>query len=460
MKKFVGRKSELVALEREYKRDNGFVVIYGRRRVGKTTLIREFIKNKNAMYFLATEQLETENRKAFLRILAGFTGQSYLENAVFPNWESVFEVLSQFKPDKKKILVIDEFQYLVSTNKAFPSIFQRVWDTILTNKNVMVILCGSLISMMKKEVLSYSSPLYGRRTAQIRLAPFNFYELYGFFPEKSFEDMVKLYSVTGGVPKYVELFDNKLSLMDNSRNEIFSKQGFLFEEPMFLLEKEVTETISYFSIIKAIAAGNHKLGAIAGALGLKTTQITQYLKTLIELELIEKRLPVTENNPEKSKLGLYYIKDNFIEFWFKFAAPYKSELEIENTKAALKKMDAHFVDSHVSFVFEDVSVETLRKLMPDDIQRAGRYWDNKNEIDICALRDDGGYILGECKFHDKPIDADVYFDLQKKLQNIPVFNKKELTFVIFSKSGFTKRLLEISEENSSLLLVDNGQIVK
>ena len=459
MKDFIGRKSELEALEREYERANGFVVIYGRRRVGKTTLIKEFVKNKNALYFLAAEQLETENRKAFLRVLADFTGQSYLENAVFSDWESVFEVLAQFKPDEKKVLVIDEFQYLVSVNKAFPSVFQRIWDTILVNKNIMVILCGSLISMMQKQVLSYNSPLYGRRTAQIRLAPLKFYELYEFYPTKTFEEMIRLYSVTGGVPKYIELFDNKLSLADNIRNEIFSKQGFLFEEPTFLLEKEVSETVSYFSIIKTIAAGNHKMGAIAGALGLKTTQITQYLKTLTELEIIEKRLPVTENNPEKSKLGLYYIKDNFIEFWFKFAAPYRSELEIDNINAALKKMETNFTDSHVSFVFEEVSIETLRKLFSDNIQRAGKYWDNKHEIDVCALMDDGGYMIGECKYHDKPVDADAYFDLQKKVQDIQAFAGAEITFVIFSKSGFTNRILELSEKTSSLLLVNNGEIV-
>ena len=463
MHTFIGRKSELKALEKEYERKSSFVVIYGRRRVGKTTLIKEFIKDKKALYYLAAKEMESENLKSFSKALAGFTGQGYFENIRFSDWESAICAFCDYKPTEKKVLIIDEFQYLAEVNPGFVSVFQRIWDEVLSKSNTMVIICGSLISMMLKEVLSYSSPLYGRRTAQIRLSPLKFYEMKEHFCDMCFEELVKLYSIAGGVPKYIELLVNRHSIDENVENEVFSKQGFLFEEPTFLLEKEVKETVSYFSIIKVIAAGHHKLGNIAGALELKTSQITPYLKTLMDLDIIEKQLPVTEKNPEKSKMGLYYIKDHFIEFWVKFVSPYKSELEIENMAPALKRYHENFVDTHESYVFEEISRETIRNLcmngtIPFDLQKIGRFWNNNTEIDVCVLSDDGQKVLlGECKFHEQPIDAEVYFELQKKAETIEVFKDKNIVYAIFSKSGFTERLRELAKGNPALFLIDNGE---
>lgn len=465
MTAFIGRKSELEALNREYKRDNGFVVIYGRRRVGKTTLIKEFIKDKDALYFLATEQIESENIKSFVESFAGFSGQDYLSDVGFKRWESIFEAFAAYKPNEKKVLVIDEFQYLISINPAFASVFQKIWDTILTDKNIMVILCGSLISMMLNQVLAYKSPLYGRRTAQIRLSPLRFYELKEYYKNMQFDEFVKLYSVTNGVPKYFELFNNRLPLIDNIKNEIFRKQGFLYEEPTFLLEKEVKDTVSYFSIIKTIALGNHKLGAISTALELKGTQITPYLKTLMDLDIIEKRVPITEKNPEKSRKGLYYIKDNFIEFWFKLVAPFKSELEIENMKTALNKLKGNFIDNHVSFVFEEISKDTLRKLCAEekivfDFSKIGSYWDGQRQIDICAIDEENKIcLLGECKFLEKPVSADIYFELLKKAEQIAELKNFSIAYAVFSKSGFDKRLIDIAADNKNLYLINEDECI-
>ncbi len=209
MKKFIGREPELKKLEKEYGRDSSFLVVYGRRRVGKTTLIKEFIKDKEALYFLASTEMEVLNRNRFLQSLAAFTGKEHLKNSNYDNWYDVFKLFLDHKPGEKKILVIDEFQYLVNSNEAFTSIFQNVWDEMLKNSNIMVILCGSYISMMTSQVLAYSSPLYGRRTAQIKLNPLGFREVSDYFGDRSFKSMVDLYSVTGGVPKYLEFFDNE-----------------------------------------------------------------------------------------------------------------------------------------------------------------------------------------------------------------------------------------------------------
>lgn len=464
MKKFIGRESELRTLDREFNRGSGFVVIYGRRRVGKTTLIKEFIKNKDAMYFLATEELEIGNMKRFTNTLAEYMKQDYLKNASFSDWEDLFKIFAAYKPNVKKVLVIDEFQYLVNVNSAFATIFQRIWDEILKDKNVMVILCGSLISMMMK-VLSYGSPLYGRRTAQIRLSPLKFTDIMKSNTNKSFEQLVEVYSVTGGVPKYFDFFDNDEPLIENIEREVLQKGGFLYEEPVFLLEKEVKELVSYFSIMKNIAAGNHKVSQLAGILEMPSNALSPYLKTLMDLDLVEKRIPVTEKQPEKSRKGLYFVNDHFIEFWFRFVYAYKGELELENTEYVLGKIKKSFIEKHVSFVYEDVCRELLSMLCSEGKinfipSKIGSYWGPNIEIDIVALDEERKKVLlGECKYHTQPVDADVFFELKGKAEKIVELSEYKKTFILFSKSGFSDRLKELAEQNSNVILVNKDSIV-
>lgn len=463
--KFIGRIDELAALEREYKRESGFVVIYGRRRVGKTTLIKQFIKDKKALYFLTSQESSKQNMGSLTAKIARFTGKAYLENARLENWEQVFRMFAEYEPEQKKILIIDEFQYLVKADPAFPSIFQNAWDEILKDHNVMVILCGSHISMMTSSVLSHSSPLYGRRTAQIRLRPLRFTEFSMAFENVSFEERVKIYSVTGGVPKYIEFFDNDETLEKNIVENVLDRSGFLSEEPSFLLNNEVKETSSYFSILKAISMGNHRISDIATVLEQKTNELSPYLATLIELFLLEKRVPITENNPEKSRKGLYYINDNFIEFWFKFVYPYKGELELDNIEFVTEKLRSNFIDNHVSFVFEQVSRELLVDMCRNgkidfNISRIGSYWNSNTEIDVVAIDEQNKCLLaGECKFYEKSVGMRVYSELLKKCGSISEFKNYEVVHAIFSKSGFDKRLEETARECDGLILINGENLV-
>ncbi|MGD8401263.1 MAG: ATP-binding protein [Bacillota bacterium] len=464
---FIGREPQLQTLERQYRRDSGFVVIYGRRRVGKTTLIKEFIKDKKALYFLATKQLENGNIKNFSRVLAEFTGQDYLQDANFSDWEAAFRAFASFAPEQKKVLVIDEFQDLAEINPAFSSIFQRVWDEVLQNKQIMVIICGSLISMMLTQALSHQSPLYGRRTAQIRLGPLKFTELWEHNQgKKTFEQMVETYAVTGGVPKYYEFFANDLPLFENIEQEILKKDGFLYEEPVFLLEKEVREPISYFSIIKCIATGNHKLSQIAANLEMPANRLSPYLKTLIDLNLVEKRVPVTESQPEKSRKGLYYICDHFIEFWFKFVYNYQGELELDNTGYILRKLKRNFIDNHVAHVYEDVCRDLLLQLSQTGaidftVSKIGSYWGPHVEFDLVALDEERRQaILGECKYRLQPVDVDVLCALEEKAANIPELQTYSQRYLLFSKSGYTERLLKIAAGRDQVVLVNRTEIMR
>lgn len=463
--KSIGRKDELLALQNEYERESSFVVIYGRRRVGKTTLIKEFIKDKKALYFLATEEIEQQNMRRFANSVATFTKQDFIKNATFTDWEDLFKLFIQLGTGEKKILVIDEFQYLVSVNPAFPSIFQRIWDEYLQPSGTMVILCGSLIRMMTTHVLAYSSPLYGRRTAQIRLLPLRFSELRIELPELRFADLVQLYAVSGGVPKYLDFFANNKNLWTNIEQVILSKSGFLYEEPLFLLDREVREPVNYFSIIKCIAAGNRKPSQMGAVLEKTAQELAPYLSTLCQLGLIEKRVPVTEKNPARSRKGLYYITDHFLEFWFKFVYPYKSELELERRTPVLAKLRNNFIDNHVSFVYEDICRDLLVQLCAKrqiefSLSKVGSYWDNDCQIDVVAMdQENNRVIIGECKYHEKPVDADVYFSLQTKGAKIPEFAKQTLFYAVFSQSGFTERMLNLAQTNERLLLINEDTLV-
>lgn len=469
---FIGRTSELATLNAELERGSGFVVIYGRRRVGKTTLIKEFIKDKRAFYFLATTESEAQSMKRFAGVLSRTTKKPMLSKVTFTDWLDLFQVVADDHPDEKKVLVIDEFPYLVKTNPDFPSILQNAWDEVLKDHNVMLVLCGSLISMMKKHALAYDSPLYGRRTAQIRLMPLQFTDVYAA-QNLSFEQAVEQYAITGGVPKYMEFFQTDEPLVEQIRRVVLSKNGFLYEEPDFLLNEEVQTPINYFSVLKAISDGNHKLSKIGMTMEQDTSAITPYLKTLIDLGFVIKNVPITEKNPERSRKSLYYVSDNFIRFWFRYVYPFKGELELDNQQIVLDEMGKDFKQKFVAFAYESICrnifAELCRKGQIDFApSRIGSYWRNDNEgdteIDVAAVdHQHKRLFLGECKYHAKPVDVAVYSALQEKGQSkelTAAFKGYEIVYGLFSKSGFTDRLVEMAAENSNLILIQEDAVYK
>ncbi|MEW6624752.1 MAG: ATP-binding protein [Bacillota bacterium] len=467
-KMFVNREKELSFLEGEFKKEGAsLVIIYGRRRIGKTSLIKKFIEQKAALYFLATEESERENIASLQNILADYTGNNLLRSGANFSWDDLFITFRDYKRNEKKILIIDEFQYLGKANSSFPSVFQRIWDERLKDTNIMVILCGSLIHMMESQTLAYSSPLYGRRTGQIKLTQVPFLHYKEFFKDKDKdkdkdkEELIEYYAVTGGVPKYIEAFQDLGDVYIGITKNILSKQSYLYEEPIFLLGKEVSEIGSYFSIIKTIAQGNHKLGNIAKVLGVSQTNLTKYLNTLINLDLIERQVPITERNLEKSKKGLYFLKDNFIEFWFKFVYPYRSYIEMEHIEHVVEKIKSNFIDNHVSHIYEKVCMEKIWQLNYENrfffkVLKMGKWWDNREEIDIVGFNEDSKEIFFcECKYHNKPVDVDVYYQLNEKVKKVDWHNKtRKEYFVICSKSGFSEKLVSIADIQKNLLLLN------
>lgn len=463
MKHFVDREQEMETLQSEYEKDgSALVVLYGRRRVGKTTLISEFIKDKNALFFLASEESEAQNRSLLKEKVAEFINSDLLRSAEVKSWDVLFQSIMDTPFESKPVIVLDEFQYLGKANPAFSSIFQRIWEEILKDKSVMVILCGSLISMMESQTLAYGSPLYGRRTAQIRLKQIPFAYYHEFFPGKSHRELIEMYAVTGGVPKYIELFSESGDIYSAIRKCVLNRSGYLYDEPHFLLQQEVTEVGSYFSIMRAIAAGNSKLSAISAVLEIKATSLTKYLKTLIDLDILEREVPITEENPERSKKGLYKIKDNYLRFWFAFVYPNMSFIESGHSEIVMNKIKKSLVRNHIAFVYEDVCKERMWELNAEDrwpfnFTKLGRYWDARTEIDIAAIDPEGkNLILGECKYWQEPVDVDVLRNLEAKTDAVDwERNNRKVWYVLFSVSGFTDELTALAAVREDVLLCDD-----
>ncbi len=453
--KFINREKELDFLNQIWlDKKPHLIIVYGKRRVGKTELLKQFIKKKKAVYFLADKRSSKDQLKELGRIMGGYFNDWLLAKNGFSEWLDVFLYLKE-KVNNRFIFVIDEFSYLLEVEKNISFIFQKGWDEYLKEKNIILILCGSSISMMEKETLDYRSPLYGRRTGQIFLKPLTFYQSWQFFPKKNLNDFLSIYSITGGMPSYLLQIDDKLSIVDNVKENIFKRTAFLYNEVEFFLKNELREVKNYLSILKAIAFGKRKFGEIGNDVGLQKNILIKYLTILTNLQLVEKEIHVTEKFPQKSKKGLYKISDNFFRFWFQFVFPYKTELEIENFNEPLKNFKRKF-NILKALVYEEIALEILlknqEKIFP--FERVGKWWEKEENIDIVGLNEEKkAIIFGEVKWSDRLMDIDVYYHLKEKSKFVDwQKGKRRERFIFFNKTGFTKRFLELAKKEKTFLV--------
>ena len=455
---FVNREHELNHLEEEYRKNRpAFIVIYGRRRIGKTTLIEEFGKDKpDFIYYLADQQTTTQQIDSFKQQIYEYTHDDFLIKTQFDNWDHFFSYLSKTLPqDKRLVLAIDEITYLIKSDPAFPSILQKYWDTFFSKTSICLIVCGSLVGMMLRDVLNYDSPLYGRRTSQIHLKPFNFRHASLLLKEFRIEDRVLLYSIIGGVAKYLLLIEEP-DVRDFIQKKIISKEGFFYQESIFLLSQEFKNPNVYLSILKAVALGHTKLNDISNFVGIEGKKITRYLDVLQEIGVVVRQVPPTED-PLRFRKGVYHIEDNFLNFWFRFVMPNRSKIEMRDTDDLLDSiMEA--ISGYASRTFENISMEFLQEVAAEGrlgarFTRWGRWWDRENEIDVMALDNDSHDILFcECKWQNRKIGVDVIGRLLDKAPLVKWFNgaRKE-HYVVVSKAGFTEKAVAFAKDKGVLL---------
>lgn len=450
---FINRGKELGFLEGKYKDQRPqFVVLWGKRRVGKTELVKRFIKDKPHIYFLAESTHEKEQLKRFSALVGEFFKEPLLLTRGFDTWEESFRYIKE--KNKRLVLAIDEFPYLIQSNSGIPSLFQKAWDEYWSKGNTYLILLGSSVGMMETEVLGYKSPLYGRRTGQWKIQPMSFSEITKFRQTKSFEDKMLHYSVAGGIPAYWLQFSGKKDFYHNLKDHVLKKGEMLYDEVEFLLREELREPRYYFSLLQAIAQGKRKLSEIMNATGISQPVANKYLGVLSDLGIVEREVPVTEAKPLKSKKGLYRIKDEFFQFWFGYVFPRRGDIEMDrqdNVLQAIKQGIQH----HLALTYEKIALSVLWEnanlLFPFD--KLGRWWDKNEEIDIVGFNKELNAILFvEVKWSEKQVGTNILNELKAKAEKVQWGNSKTSKhYALFSRKGYTSEMLKVAKREKVLL---------
>lgn len=460
---FIGRDRELRTLNNLYSSDKfEFAVIYGRRRVGKTALINKFIENKRAIYFMGVESNAKQNLENLSKSILEFNTGISAETS-FASFQAALEYVFQLAEKERIIFVLDEFPYVARASKSLSSTIQLLIDKYKDHSKLMLILCGSSMSYMEDHVLAYKAPLYGRRTAQIKLLPFDFEESCRYLSEMSEEDKALAYGMVGGTPQYLLQINDKLNIEENVKNTFLNSASFLYEEPTNLLKQEVREPAIYTAIISAIATGSSRLSEISSKVGENTNVCTSYLKNLISLGIVQKETPYGEKASRKT---IYSIADNMFRFWYRFVSENNSMIARGAEDLVYKRIQPYFTE-YMGKVFEDISAQYLWKLLlsgkaPVEFSSLGRWWGNdpaaksQTEIDIMGEQDKNTALFGECKWTNEKVDVSV---LETLVYRSNLFPYKKTQLYLFSKSGFTKSCIERAAELGNVSLVTYQNIL-
>lgn len=460
---FIGRERELDSLNRLYQTGKfEFIVLYGRRRVGKTALINHFMEDKPAIYFMGVESNAKQNLENFSASILEYAGGIKSTETSFLSFQAALDAVFQLSMNKRIILAIDEYPYVAKSSKSFASTLQLLIDKYRDSSKLMLILCGSSMSYMEDHVLAYKAPLYGRRTAQMKLQPFTFEETCRCFKNFSPEEKALAYGIVGGTPQYLLLLNDRLSIEENIKNIYLNPTSFLFEEPVNLLKQEVREPSIYTAIITAIAAGASRMSEISTKVGEDTNVCSVYLKNLISLGIVQKEEPYGE---KASKKGIYSIGDNMFRFWYRFVLENTSLIVRGAVDLVYKRIEPYLSD-YMGKVFEEICRQYLWKMLlsgksPVEFSSLGRWWGNdpvrkcQAEIDIVGEQDKTAALFAECKWTNEKVDLPI---LETLVERSGLFSHEHKHLFLFSKGGFTKGCEEKAKELRNVSLVTFDEI--
>lgn len=460
---FIGRNTELKTLDKLYRSNKfEFAVIYGRRRVGKTALINEFSKDKDTIFFTGVETNAKQNLENFSRCIMEYqTG--FAVDSSFASFQAALEYVFQLAQKKRLVLVIDEYPYVARASKSFASTLQLLIDKNKDSSKLFLILCGSSMSYMEDNVLAYKAPLYGRRTAQLKIQPFDFFESCRYFENFSGEDKALAYGIMGGTPQYLMQLDDRLSIEDNIKNTHLNPASSIFEEPNNLLKQEVREPAIYNAVITAIATGASKMSEISGKIDEDTSVCATYIKNLISLGIVKKEMPYGEKSGRKT---IYSIEDNMFRFWYRFVPENTSLISRGAADLAYSRI-APELSAYMGGVFEEICKQYLWRLLlagkcAVSFTELGRWWGTnpktrtQEEIDIMGTDKDSA-LFGECKWTNDKVDLGV---LETLVERSSLFHFKRTHFYLFSKSGFTKGCIDRAAELGNVSLVSYGDMLR
>ncbi|MDY2593509.1 MAG: ATP-binding protein [Oliverpabstia sp.] len=463
---FIGREKELTDLDELYAQNRfQLFVLYGRRRVGKTTLLNEFCKDKDSIFYSAEQSNNKLNLEKFSELVFNFFNERNLEP--FSSWTNALSYIDEHQKNKRIVLVIDEFPYLVKKNKALLSELQHLIDHRLGNGNLFMVLCGSYMGFMEKEVLGSKSPLFGRRTGQLHMKPFNYQTSIKFLNRFTDEEKLKLYGAFGGTPLYLQQIESDETFEENIKRAFLKNTSYLYEEPLLLLRQEVQEPGVYSAIIEAIAGGYTKANEISTKIGEDAAKCLKYIKTLCELGILYKETPFGEK--ESSRKTLYGISDFMFRFWYRYVFTNRTLIETGAKEAVWMKRIEPDYNNYMGLVFEKIcmdylNVQNAKGQLPILFTSIGRWWGTnpatRNQVEIDLIANDGkDYLIGECKWRNEKLDLAVLQDLKQKA-DIFSRNRTHTWFVLFSKSGFTQAVVEEAEKNDNIILVSIDKLME
>jgi AAA+ ATPase superfamily predicted ATPase len=425
MADFRGRKAEARALEAAWRDTaSAFIPVYGRRRVGKSELIVRFMSGKGGIYYVGKRAPGDSQIQEFLETAARALNEPLLAQARVNGWREALELVVKRWPGKQKlILALDEFQWMAEAAPELPSVIQELWDRQWAKSGrVMLILCGSYLGFMEREVLGKKSPLFGRRTAQMLLRPFDYLEAAEFHPNYSAADRARVYAICGGIPMYLLAFDGRQSVEQNISNRILDDLAVLAREPEFLLREELRDLIPYHAILMALAQGATAPAQLSGATGIDGRGLSYYLQNLMELGYVQRRLPLSGGRASPRAVR-YALEDPFLRFWFRFVFPHQSVLRLLGPERGFAEIIKPEIEAYYGRCFERLCREALPLLYRKEGVRAafeiGEYWGKEVQIDVVGVRQDGWIDLGECKWGDVSSMAALDAELEAKVERYP-----------------------------------------
>lgn len=462
---FIGRKRELDDLNQRYENSKfEFAIMYGRRRVGKTTLINEFVKDKEVIFYTGIEGNEKENLEGLSKSIYSLSQDFADTSSSFSSFQDALETAFRIAEKRRIIFVIDEYPYIAGSYKALSSILQILIDRNKDTSKMFLILCGSSLSFMENQVLGYKSPLFGRRTCQYKIMPFDFFEIKDYYNKFSNIDLAVIYGITGGIPLYMSLMNDNLSVEENIKANFLVPNTYLFEEPTNLIKQECRDPTQYNSIIKAIATGSSRMSEICTKTGLDTGLATSYLYKLMSLGIVKKEMPLGTDSSRKT---IYVLEDSMFHFWYRFIPDNLAIINRGLTDIAYKKI-APQITSFMGGVFEEICKQHLWELNKQGkaaitFTDLGRWWGNdpKNkceiEIDIIGIADDKTALFCECKWTNEKVDTAVLDTLAGRSR---LFNFTNVYLYLFAKTGFSKGCIDKAKELGNVTLVTFEEIMK
>ena len=405
---FIGREHELNELEARYADDSPqLIVVYGKRRLGKTALLKEFAKDKSHFFYVSRETIDSEQIKLFSEeILEDNPVKEYITS--FDSWEKAFLFLVNESKTKKILLIIDEFPYIAQSNKEILSILQKIWDQQNEDRKMMFVLSGSSLSYMEEELLGQDSPLYGRTTSTIRLEALNFREARAMLKDFSLEDQIAYYAILGGIPRYLKALDPKLDLKQNIEKHLLNKYSFLYQEINLLMREELREPSTYYAILSSVAAGHRTIKDIAKATGLDKTKINVYLKNLMQLNILYKKVPLLlpEEKPNQHR-SMYLFKEPYFKFYFCYIVPNLSSMEKLETSEFYDRKVLPTLEAAIEEEFQNAGIEYLKEanaagLLDHEYHQIGNTWNDKLELPIFGFVDQQSILSGQCFYNKLP----------------------------------------------------------